>query len=130
MLLQVPVLGSYSSAETRGMTEPAELTLPPATRTWPVGRRMAVWLSRAVAIPPVSLQVPVLGSYNSAEARVPAMPVCPPVTRTLPLGSGVAVWPIRAAAKLPVVLQVPVVGLYNSAEARRLIALPPPATRT
>ena len=64
----VPVAGSYSSQEPRKpllLLDPK----PPATRTLPSGRRMAVCLSRAIVIEPVTLHAPVFGSYNSALFR-------------------------------------------------------------
>jgi len=62
-----PVAGSYNSAEA---VEKVSLEVaPPATRTWPLGRSVAVWYTRFVAIAPVALKRPVAGLYNSAEAR-------------------------------------------------------------
>ena len=70
----------------------------------------------AMAMLPVAENVPVPGSYSSAEARKPML-LWPPVTNTLPLGSSVAVWPVRAVAMLPVEEKPPVAGSYSSAEA-------------
>jgi hypothetical protein len=51
-------------------------------------------------------QLPLPGSYSSAEAR--ALP--PPTTRTVPSGSSVAVWEWRARLMLPVAVQVSLQG--------------------
>src|SRR5437660_671047 len=102
---------------------------PPAVRTSPVGRVVAVCRSRGVPIEPVAAHVPVPGSYSSAEATtlparatgigqvagrfrgweygseeataLPASSV-PPVTSTSPVGSNVAVCKERAEAIRPV----------------------------
>ena len=50
--LQLPVDGSYTSALARGTPL---LPYPPATRTLPLERTLAVWSSRAVVIIPVLL---------------------------------------------------------------------------
>src|SRR5207302_1626711 len=63
---------------------------------------------------PVTLNVPVDGSYTSALAVSPAG-AAPPATRTFPLLSSVAVSPLRATAMLPVALNVSVDGSYSSA---------------
>ena len=67
--LNVPVAGSYSSAEARngpGMFHfPGS---PPANRTRPSESRVAVPKPRAVVIEPVAVNVPVCGSYRSANA--------------------------------------------------------------
>src|SRR2546421_572520 len=58
--LHVPVLGSYSSADARaGLPPELSALMPPATNTWPLVRRVAVWPSRALFILPVRLHVPV-----------------------------------------------------------------------
>jgi len=69
---------------------PGTISLPPATSTMPLGRRVAVWESRAVLKLPVSEQVPVAGSYSSALVRAP-VPSFPPATSTVPLSSNVDV---------------------------------------
>jgi hypothetical protein len=55
---------------------------------------------------PVGRQVPVAGSYSSADEEEP-----PPVTSTCPLGNSVAVWPDRSVVILPVRLHVLVAGV-------------------
>jgi len=50
--LNQPVLGSYSSAEARGL----DTSNPPAIRTRPSGSSVAVWTSREVFIEPVGLK--------------------------------------------------------------------------
>jgi hypothetical protein len=61
VVVKTSVLGSYSSA-----LESAELgklnCQPPAIRTFPFGRRVAVWSPRGTVIDPVGEKVPVLGS--------------------------------------------------------------------
>jgi hypothetical protein len=57
---------------------------------------------------PVGLNVPVAGSYNSAEATAPEASPTPPAIRTLPLGSTVAVSPSRTIDIDPVVLNRPI----------------------
>ena len=53
----------------------------------------AVWRVRSVWRLPVTLHVPVAGSYSSALANGRSKSSCPPVTSTCPLGSSVAVGP-------------------------------------
>jgi len=72
---------------------------------------------RGLVIDPVVLNVPLFGSYISAEARA-ADPSVPPVRRMRPSESGVAVWRARMLVIEPVGLKVPVAGSYSSAEAR------------
>src|SRR5215471_7589567 len=64
--VQLPVLGSYTSALARAFSTASS---PPATRTLPFGSRMAEWTLCASLILPVGVQLPVLGSYTSALAR-------------------------------------------------------------
>jgi hypothetical protein len=126
-----PVSGSYISAEER-VTEPSTIVPPPATRTFPFGRRVAKVKWRAVPIEPVSDHNPVAGSYNSAEERTPAFPV-PPAMRTLPSGRSVAVCQERVVPIEPVAVHVPVAGSYNSAEDREpvpVLSVAPPAMRS
>src|ERR1035437_4193233 len=78
-------------------------------RTRPSESNVAVWPKRAVAIDPVALKAPVLGSYNSAEASAP-LSSFPPAIRTRPSESSVAVWESRAVAIDPVELKAPEVG--------------------
>ena len=103
--LKVPVAGSYNSAEAR-------VELPPAMRTFPVGRRVAVWVCLAVPMDPVGVKVPVAGSYSSAEAReIPLEEIgLPPASRTFPFGSSVEVCRTRAVPIDPVGLKTPVAG--------------------
>ena len=92
--------------------------MPPVISTRPSARSVEVWLSRGVCIEPVGLNVPVDGSYSSAEARMPepASPQPdPPVNRTRPSCSRVAAEPARATVMEPVGVNVPVVGSYSSA---------------
>ena len=72
---------SYSSALLRALP-----LNPPATSTLPLGSNVAVGDRRAVVRLPVSLQVPLAGSYSSA---LPLL--SPAATSTLPLDSNVAV---------------------------------------
>jgi hypothetical protein len=55
--LKVPVLGSYSSAEESGWSA-SPVDRPPATRTRPSARRVAVCPSRPTVIDPVGVNVP------------------------------------------------------------------------
>ena len=64
---------------------------------------MAVWPKPAMAIEPVGLNFPVLGSYNSAESG--PGPGVPPARRTRPSESRVAVWPMRRLVIEPVGLK-------------------------
>src|SRR6266700_3666959 len=75
---------------------------PPATRTWPVGSRVAVWSERCSIMSGRFDQRPVDGSNRSAM-RAP-----PPATKTLPVCSNVAVWYTLAVGMLPVTDQVSV----------------------
>src|SRR5205823_2390627 len=59
------VPGSYSSAELSVPRGPE--TFPPATRTFPLLRRVVEGAKRDVLRPEVMLHVPVAGSYNSAR---------------------------------------------------------------
>src|SRR5438445_9727172 len=109
--LHVPVEASYSSAVAVALRRPS---CPPATKTFPDGRRTAWAWIRATAMAPVGTQRPLLGRYSSAVAEAPSR-VFPPATRTLPSGRRVAVWFSRAASILPVARQLPVGGSYRSA---------------
>ena len=94
--VKVPAAGSYNSAEARAPVQhpPEANAPPPAIRTLPLGRRVAVGSWRPAAIDPVKVKVPVAGSYSSAEVINPA-PGLPAAMRTLPVGRRVAVWPQR-----------------------------------
>src|SRR5205823_1230797 len=80
----------------------------------PLGNRVDVCSERATLRLPVTLHVPVAGSYSSAVLRA-LLTRKPPVIRTLPLDSSVAVWLLRAVLSVPVPVHVPVIGSYNSA---------------
>jgi hypothetical protein len=67
------------------------LLSPAATRTMPLGSKVAVCSKRAVFRLPVSVQVPLAGAYSSALAKA-LTPLIPPAIRTMPLDSKVAVW--------------------------------------
>ena len=68
---------------------------------------------------PVVVQVLVLGSYTSADAKVPVPPLLrPPTAKILPLGSSTIWNKKRAVAREAVLVQVAEVGLYTSADAR------------
>ena len=84
--------------------------VPPVTRTRPSASRVATWRSRAAFIEPVGLNVPVFGSYSSAEASGCRNLSSPPVIRTRPSRSRVAVCTSRAVVIEPVGPKVPVVG--------------------
>jgi len=93
----------------------------PATRTLPVGRRVAVCPWRANAMLPVVDQVPVAGSYSSALAWE-VKPSKPPATSTRPSDSSVAVWTKRAVLIESVSDQVPAASTWpTSAKPRRRI---------
>jgi hypothetical protein len=113
--VKVPVLGSYSSAVKSA--EFGKLNCqPPAIRTLPLGRSVAVWNARGTVIGPVAENVSVVGSYNSALAVAVKDASCPPATRTIPLGRRVAVWIARAVKTSPAVgANVWLPGSYNSA---------------
>src|ERR1700675_1340254 len=88
--LNRPVVGSYSSAdlstlaevstrryEARGTAVPAlglAPVTPPVMSTRPSVNSVAVWFSRGSPIKPVGLNVPVAGSYSSADAQIPSWP--------------------------------------------------------
>ena len=95
-------LGVYSSALVS--------LLPPATRTVPFGRGVAVCTVRASFIDATLVHTPVVGLYVSV-----VLVLMPPATMTAPLGRRVAVWNTRAPLIEPVLFHVPVAGSYNSA---------------
>src|SRR5205807_2568816 len=86
--VQVPLSGSYSSALAIG-GEGKVISSAPATCTMPLGNNVAVFADRPLFRLPVTVQVPVAGSYSSALGRAPLL--SPPATSTLPLGNCVAV---------------------------------------
>jgi hypothetical protein len=104
--VKVPVVGLYSSALARLQPLPQN---PPAIKTWPLGRSVAVAAARGVVIEPVALNVPVMGLYSSALARTTTPEgSTPPATKTWPLVRSVAVEASRAVVMEPVALKVPV----------------------
>jgi len=86
--VQVPLVGSYSSALAEGFKL---VSSPPATSTIPLDSNVAVCSSRAVLRLPVAVQVPLVGSYSSALAEAVKLLSTPPATSTIPLDSKVAV---------------------------------------
>src|SRR5947208_16072355 len=74
-------------------------------------------------------QIPVVGSYSSADGSVPPT-IPPPTTNILPLGSRTATWSFRPLVMLPVLDQVSVTGSYRSARLRCASSDEPPATNT
>jgi hypothetical protein len=95
--MNVPLAGSYNSAEASDFRS-RELSFPPAMRTRPSGRRVAVSPpNRTTFIDPVGPNVPECGSYNSVVLSPE-----PPATRTRPSRRRVAVWPLRTTAIDPV----------------------------
>src|SRR5437660_12793651 len=128
---QVFRTGSYNSADANPTNKPPLRAQPPATRTLPLVRIVAVWKVRPVDRLPAADQVLVEGLYSSAPAMMSGLPVPnPPVTSTLPVASRVAVWPYRAAAMLAAADQVLVTGSYSSADDSSPDWPPPPATST
>ncbi len=122
-VVKVPVAGSYSSAEAIGCATndwlpgaDSRLTLPPAIRTLPSGRRVAVWSARASANAPVVVNVPVAGSNSSALdwSRLVAGSM-PPTTSTRPSRRVVAVAPQREARIGRGLPYVPVARSYSTA---------------
>src|SRR5207249_6593235 len=116
---QVPVCGSYSSAELVTNAVPQQPPdVPPATSTLPFGSSTAVAPDLDTNMLPVLLHVPVAGSYNSAVASVwSGGLISPPATSTLPFGSNTAMCARRAPIRFAVGAHVPVNGLYSSADA-------------
>ena len=104
--VQVPVAGSYSSAESNASSVPT--SKPPTTSTLPSGSRMAAWARLDVIIFPAEVHVPLSGSYSWDEE--PSLPV----TSTLPSRNTVAVRGL-ALIILPVGVHVPLSGSYTSA---------------
>ena len=97
----------------------------------PLVNNVALCNSRAVLRLPVTLQLPVAGSYSSALA-VGSM-ISAPAATDRPLVSTVAVCKSRAVLRLPVKVQVPLVGSYSSALAiggEGKVISSPPATST
>src|SRR6266545_2920435 len=125
-----PVAGSYTSALDNEVYCAAS-GAPPVTSSLPLNSRVVVWFSRAIASEPVTVHVPVAGSYSSAvDNAEPVLRLWPPATSTFPLGSNVAVCVVRNVVNAPLAVQVPVAGLYSSELVRRTVPLKPPTTRT
>jgi hypothetical protein len=83
-VVQVPDDALYNSTLLR--VTPLD---PPVTNTFPVVKRVAVGLLRALLMLPVVVQVPDDVLYNSALPTKPLL--YPPVTNTFPVVKGVAV---------------------------------------
>src|SRR6476619_7062460 len=99
-----PVRGSKTWGTARATPLPA---IPPAIRTVPSARRIAVWPPWPASILATTVQDRVPGSYSSADERGP------PATNTLPSGSSVAEVPsTRLSCIAPVAVQDLVVGSY------------------
>src|SRR5512142_570665 len=76
---------------------------PPATSTLPLVRRVAECRKRSSPVLPVSVHLPVAGSYSSAlDDGLPPTCSSPPTTSTFPSASSVAVCCQRALFSLPV----------------------------
>src|SRR5438874_1626239 len=78
---------------------------------------------------PVTVHIPVAGSYSSALAKTSLL-LSPPATSTCPFGSNVAVCMRRSVVMLRVAVHTPVAGSYSSALAKSLLLFRPPATST
>src|SRR4051812_38113008 len=86
---------------------------------------------RATLSDPVAAQVPVAGSYSSAEASAAPPALRPPARITLPLGRRDDVWSVLAVPSGPVAAVVPFEGSYSSADVSGAPAVSvPPAMRT
>src|SRR5450759_79887 len=84
-------------------------------RTRPSASSVAVWPIRPAINEPVGLNLPVVGSYSAAEAKVVVL-LLPPTKRTRPSASRVAVPTLPSTAASPVLLNLPVAGLYSSGD--------------
>jgi hypothetical protein len=86
-----PGIPSDKEGARSGSTGKEALLLlsPAATRTMPLGNKVAVCKKRAVFRLPVKVQVSLAGLYSSALAKA-LKPVIPPATRTMPLDSKMA----------------------------------------
>src|SRR6266705_3255896 len=93
---------------------------PPATRTLPLGRSVAVWYARDWARLAAGDHVFVVGSYNSAEAVSVELASSPPATRTSP-------FPRRVAVKNPLGVLMEAAGDQGLIETAA--AGPPPRKR-
>ena len=100
------VPGSYSSGPDPG----------PTTSTVPSSSSVAELSFESNEImSPVTVHVPLAGSYSSADLEDEAL-VDRPATSTVPSRSSVAVIPSCGAFMSPVAVQEPVSGSYSSAE--------------
>src|SRR5882757_6350276 len=131
--VQLPVAGSYSSAEERVSGASAErMRSPPATSTRPSGSSVAEWPYRSPVMPPVGDQPPVAGSYNSAEESPPLAYDCPsvtpPATSTRPSASTVAVCSRRPMPSGAAADQSPTAGSYSAVSATAVSRLSQPPT--
>jgi hypothetical protein len=85
-----PMFESHDSTVARSLC-PAPM--PPAIKTRPLARSVAVWRVRPCFMGTVVVQVPVAGLYNSALERNELFrfePVLPPVISTFPFGNKLA----------------------------------------
>jgi hypothetical protein len=132
--VQMPVVGSNSSALDKATGATGEVEAPgspPATRTIPLGSRVAVWKARPSFIGLTTVQLPFTGSLPgsniSAVFRVgPPAEDKPPVTSTLPSSSNVAVWAVRGEWRsLNTFFHEFVLGVYTSAVLGSLEVSPP-----
>src|ERR1035437_910853 len=84
-------------------------------RTRPSASSVAVWPMRPAINEPVGLNLPVVGSYSSADLKV-VLSLLPPTKRTRPSASRVAVPKLPSMVASPVLLNLPVAGSYSSGE--------------
>lgn len=75
---------------------------PPATKTFPLGKSVAVWSSLAAIKFPVDVNVPVVGLYSSELAIARGPDAKPPAIKTFPVLSSVEVSDVLALLMLPV----------------------------
>src|SRR5437867_8883669 len=103
--VHAPVAGSKISVElpAGGSAQAWLKRAPPATSTRPFGSGAAASPMRSQAMLPVTLHVPVVGSYSSAVLR-PEIPLMPPATSTRPSERRMATWAKRVFTALPVPL--------------------------
>src|ERR1041384_4919353 len=104
VVVHTPVAGSYTSVLEREVNWKLS-GAPPETNTLPSSSRVVVWFSRALASEPVTVHVPVAGSYSSQVAVEPAALTWPPAASTFPLDSNVAVWVVRNVVSAAVAVQ-------------------------
>ena len=96
---------------------------PPAMRTLPVSRSVAVCEVRREVMEEIAVNIPVVGSNSSAAS------VKPPAIRTLPLGSSVAVCAERGVFGGEVGVNVPKAESNSSAVFVTSLAYLPPVRR-